>query len=371
MMNRPGNSAARVFALVLLTSLSRLLMSSTLVLLSLNVPFVEAATKETMREVKFKEFPFEITRGERLVVQGLRGHIRLVPTAAGKPSLLRARKTLPDATKSGARSHFDELSFSVRRESGVVIIEPKGPSSRQDWIDWSGAGQPDLSFEIEAPATSAEIHLHSGSITAAGWKDQLLVSLQEGKISSTDGDGIFRATILRGEIRLDKQKGAVEIESHSAKVNISNGDGNIRVHNFSGETTVNGVKGEVSVRSKAGLVNISKIEGGLDFDNGRGRFEAIGIDGAVRGLNDDGTVSIQLAGEADVSVETLDGSVTIKPPGGAGVLLKLSSEDGAIVAPDSVNIPKVSGPKSVVARLDGAPKGVIAVRSKRGTIRVR
>ncbi len=356
-MNRP----LRVSALFLAMTLMSFATGAT----------AQAATKETMRETKFKEFPFEIAKGDRLIVQGVRGNVRLIPTAAGKPSVVRARKILPDATKANAKDHFESLSFSVRREGGVVMVEPKGPSSRQDWIEWSKVGQPELSFDIEAPSTPAEIHLHSGTVTATGWKDQLLVSLQEGKILSTDGDGAFRATILRGDIKLEKHKGAVEIESHAAKVIISNSEGNVQVHNFSGESGISGVKGAVSLRSKAGAASLAKVDGGLEFDNGRGRIEGTAIDGVVRGLNDDGTVSLQLTGEADVLIETVDGPVAVRPPGGAGVLLKLSSEDGAIVAPDSVNVPKVSGPKSVVARLDGAPKGVIVVRSKRGTIRVR
>ncbi len=328
-----------------------------------------AAIKETTREVKFKEFPIEIARGERLIVQGVRGHVRLIPSTNGK-SALRARKTLPDATKPGAKSRFDDLAFTVRRESGVVIVEPKGPTTREDWIAWSGAGQPELSIEIETPSVAAEVHLHTGSVTAAGWKDQLSVSLQEGKINSSDGEGAFRASVLRGEIKIDKQKGPVEIETHAAKVLISNSEGAVRVNNFSGETSVTDVKGDVSFRAKTGGATISKVDG-LDFDNGRGRLDASKIEGAVRGLNDDGNVSLQLVGEADVSIETIDGPVGVKPADGAGVLLKLSSEDGSIYAPDSVSVPKVSGPKSVVARLSGAPKGVIVLRAKHGTIRVR
>lgn len=333
---------------------------------------IMASQASAAKEMKFKDFPFEIARGERLIVQGVRGSVRLIALAPGKTPVVRGRKVLADTAKSGGASeHFDALSFSVRREGGLVMVEPRGPSSRQDWIEWSRPGQPELNIEIESPPTPAEIHLHSGTVLANGWKDSLAVSLQDGKLTAVDGDIAVRAAILRGEIKIDKQKGVVEIESHAAKVSVSNVDGDVRVHNFAGETNVTGVKGDVSFRSKAGTTTAAKIAGGLGFDNGRGRLDATAVEGAVRGENDEGNVSIQLAGEADVSIETQDGAVAIKPPGGAGVLLKLSSEDGAIVAPDSVSVPKISGPKSVVARLDGAPKGVIVVRSKRGTIRVR
>jgi hypothetical protein len=328
-------------------------------------------TVQAAKEVRFREFPFEISRGEHLIVQGVRGSVRLIPLAPGKSPVVRARKVILDATKPGASEHFDALSFSVRREGGLVMIEPKGPTSRQEWIDWSRPGQPELNFEIEAPSTEAEVHMHSGSVLATGWKDGLAISLQEGKIAVVDGSGNLNATILRGDLKVDKQKGAVHIESHAAKVSIANNEGDVQVHNFGGETVLVSVKGDVSVRSKTGTISLAKIDGGLDFDNGRGKLEATAVDGAVRGVNDEGIVSISLVGEADLSIETQDGPVAVKPPSAAGVLLKLSSEDGVIVAPDSVKVPRNSGPKSVVARLDGTPKGVIVLRSKRGTLRVR
>lgn len=359
-------SSSRVSSRVSSKFISRVFTLSILLNLS-----VVSVTAYGAKEVKFKEYPFEIARGERLIVQGLRGNVRLIVSPPGKTPVVRARKLLADSPKSGASERFEALSFSVRREGGVVLIEPKGPSTRQEWIEWSRPGQPDLSFEIEAPATPAEIYLHSGVVTGVGWKDQLAISIQDGRVVTTDGDGALRISILRGDVKVEKQKGAVEIESHVSKVAVSNVEGDVTIHSFAGESNVSSVKGDVSLRAKAGSVGLSKINGSLSFDNGRGRIEGTAIEGAIRGTNDDGAVSLQLAGEADVSIETQEGTVGIKPPGGAGVLLKLSSEDGPIVAPDSVNVPKISGPKSVVARLDGAPKGVIVLRSKRGLIRVR
>lgn len=330
-----------------------------------------SVTAQAAKEVRFKEYPFEIARGERLIVQGLRGAVKLTVVGPGKTPVVRARKVVVDASKPGASERFDNLSFTVRREGGMVIVEPKGPSTRQEWIEWTRPSQPELSFEIEAPSTPAEVHVHSGSVTASGWKDQLAVTIQEGRVTTTDGEGAARVSILRGSVSIDKQKGPVEIESHAAKVSVSNVEGDVQVHSFAGENTVNSVKGDVTIRAKAGAVNLTKITGSLTFDNGRGKFDGTAIDGAIRGTNDDGSVSLQLTGEADVSIETQDGSVGVKPPSGAGVLLKLSSDEGPIVAPDSVNVPRVAGPKSVVSRLDGAPKGVIVLKAKRGTIRVR
>lgn len=353
-------NAFRVFALPMAFTVSNFLILS----------LINVAPANAAKDVKFKDYAFEMSRGEKLIVQGVRGSVRLIPLAPGRTPVVRARKILTDAKGSGAE-HFDALSFSVRRENGTVIVEPRGPSTRQEFLDWSRPGQPELAIEIEAPSTPAEVHFHTGAVTANGWKDQLAVSLQEGRVTTTDGEGALRTALLRGDVKVDKQKGAVEVESHAAKVSISNVTGDVRVHNFAGDSTVSSVKGDVSVRAKTGAVSLTKVDGGLEFDNGRGRLEGTAVEGAVRGVNDEGTVSLQLAGEADVSIESQDGAVAVKPPSGTGALLKLSSEEGQIVAPDSVQSPRNAGAKSLVARMDGAAKGVIVVRSKRGTIRVR
>lgn len=323
------------------------------------------------KEVKFKEYPFEISKGDRLVVTGIRGSVKLIHLAPGKSPVVRAKKVLPNGAQTAGSQLFESLSFQVRKEGTIVTVEAKGPSTRQEFIDAAGPNQPELSFEIEAPSTAAEVHFHSGQIVAVGWKDGLSVSLIEGKISSTDGEGVLRAILTRGEIKVDKQKGNVEVENHGGKVMLSNVDGDVRLYSFSGDATLTAISGKVRFRAKAGNLNLNKLTGDFSFENGRGGISGTAIDGSVRGTTEDGAVNLQLSGDPDLSVETEDGSVTVKAPGGSGALLKLSSEDGPILAPESVRVPKVSGPKSVVARMDGAPKGQIIVRSKRGVIRIR
>jgi hypothetical protein len=329
------------------------------------------AAPSAAKEVKFKDYPIEISKGDRLVISGIRGSVKLIQIAPGKSPVVRAKKVLPAGAKSSGSQLFENLSFQVRKEGTIVTVEAKGPASRQEFIDAAASGQPELSFEIEAPSTPAEVHFHSGQVTAVGWKDGLSISLIDGKINSTDGEGILRTILTRGEIKIDKQKGNVEIENHGGKVALSNIAGDVRLYSFSGDASLTAVSGKVRFRAKAGSLNLNKLTGDFTFENGRGGISGTAIDGAVRGSTEDGAVNLQLAGDADLSVETEDGSVTVKAPGGSGALLKLSSEDGPILAPESVRVPKVSGPKSVVARLDGAPKGQIIVRSKRGVIRIR
>lgn len=329
---------------------------------------------EAAREVKFKDYPLEITKGDRLVVSGVRGQVRLIPLgeAGGKTGspVVRARKVTND--KLGETTAlFESISFQTRREGSTVFVEIKGPDSRQGYIALAKPGAPELSFDIESPSTPAEIHMHSGNVIANGWKNSLAVTMSDGKVLLSDGDGGVRVLLTRGELQLNKHKGDAELEIHGGKSNLSQVQGDVRLFAFAAESSVQQLTGKLRYRGKAGSLNLNKIDGDFQFENGRGGIAAMALNGAVRGSTEDGAINLQLAGETDVSVETDDGSVTVKPPGGTGALLRLSSEDGIIQAPESIRVPRVTGPKSVVARLDGTPKGQIIVRSKRGVIRIR
>ncbi len=329
---------------------------------------------EAAREVKFKDYPLEITKGDRLVVSGVRGQVRLIPLgeAGGKTGspVVRARKVTND--KLGETTAlFESISFQTRREGSTVFVEIKGPDSRQGYIALAKPGAPELSFDIESPSTPAEIHMHSGNVIANGWKNSLAVTMSDGKVLLSDGDGGVRVLLTRGELQLNKHKGDAELEIHGGKSSLSQVQGDVRLFAFAAESSVQQLTGKLRYRGKAGSLNLNKIDGDFQFENGRGGIAATALNGAVRGSTEDGAINLQLAGETDVSVETDDGSVTVKPPGGTGALLRLSSEDGIIQAPESIRVPRVTGPKSVVARLDGTPKGQIIVRSKRGVIRIR
>lgn len=335
------------------------------------------------REVRFKEFPLELsatdaTKPSRLYVIGMRGSVRLVSAAPGKAPVVRARKVQPDGARDQSAEVFDSFSYAVRKDGSVLVIEPKVGSTQSDWLAGVAPGQPELHLEIEAPSVPTEIHLHTGSIQTVGWKAPITASLQDGSVKMSDGEGLLALSVFKGEIRVEKWKGRVQVESHAAKVFTQTIDGDVLVNNFSGESTLTAIKGHSTLKAKTGSSTVTKLEGGLEFLNGRGGLAATQIQGVVRGQTDDGAVSLALGtegkeaqGESDVVVESQDGSVSIKPPVGSGALLRLSTDEGTLLAPESIAIPRGSGPKSVSARLAGTTRGTIVVRSKRGVIRIR
>jgi hypothetical protein len=372
-MNQTGVSGALGFG----TSRVSALLLATAALLHLATPAFAA------REVKFKEFPIELsatdtTKPSRLYVMGMRGSVRLISAVSGKAPVVRARKVQPDGARNESADTFESFSYAVRKEGSVLVIEPKVGSTQSDWLTGIEPGQPELHLEIEAPSVPTEIHLHTGSVQSIGWKAPITASVQDGSIKMSEGEGLLALSVFKGEVRVEKWKGRVQVESHAAKVITQTIDGDVLVNNFSGESALTAIKGHSTLKAKTGGSVVTKLEGGLEFLNGRGGLAATQVQGVVRGQTDDGAVSLALGtegkeaqGESDVVVESQDGSVSIKPPVGSGALLRLSTDEGTLLAPESIAIPRGSGPKSVSARLAGTTRGTIVVRSKRGVIRIR
>jgi hypothetical protein len=336
--------------------------------------FFTGICAEAAREVKFKEFPLEISKNDRLVISGVRGQVRLIPIGESNlktaSPMVRARKVSTDRIGETSTA-FDSLSFQTRRDGTTVFVEMKGPDSRQAYLALTKLGAPELSFDIEGPSIPAEIHFHSGMVTAVGWKSSIAVTLTEGKVNLSDGEGTVRVLLTRGDLQLSRQKGDAELEIHGGKAQISNLEGDLRLHSFVVESNVQQLMGKLKYRGKAGNLNINKASGEFLFENGRGSIVANGLEGTVRGSTEDGAVNLQLSGDIDVLVETEDGSVGIKPAAGVGALLRLSSDEGVIQVPEKIRVSGGTGVKTVLGRLDGAPKGQITVRSKRGAIRIR
>ncbi|MES2962905.1 MAG: hypothetical protein V4760_03375, partial [Bdellovibrionota bacterium] len=96
-----------------------------------------------------------------------------------------------------------------------------------------------------------------------------------------------------------------------------------------------------------------------------------GFSGPFRGENMSGAVQADLLGDAEVSVESDRGSVSIKAPPGSGASVRLQTSDGQLQHPSSVK-PAGGSVKAAVGSLGGSgSKGTINVRSKSGSIRLR
>ena len=343
------------------------------------------AVTEEAKEVKYKEFPFEVREGDRLSVVGANGSVRLIsanrplvkvvePSAAitgANNGILRVRKSLAAQAPTRAQEGFDQWTFTVRREENMLRIEAKGPDSKSDWDAQLKAGYPELHFEIEMPVVPTEVAIREGRVEAQNWKGALGIYVVEGAVRLAKNEGPLRVQVQRGEIRIDGHKGRVEIDGFNPKTQLTNLEGDLRLDNFAGESAVQDVKGQLRLKAFSGQTTVSKLDGGCDFELGRGSLSLQGLDGSLRGQLDNGSVSAKITGEPEVNIESQEGSVSLNVPNGSGAMIRLQTEEGALNAPSQLGTSKTSTQRFVSGRLGGTGKGSVFVKTKTGNVKLQ
>jgi hypothetical protein len=146
----------------------------------------------------------------------------------------------------------------------------------------------------------------------------------------------------------------------------------LELTNFAGESSLSNVHGNIESLSQAGSLAVAESGGSMEFTSGRGGVSMVGFEGPIHGQTDHGAVSVSVAGEAEVHVDSNQGPVTVKLPADSGALVRLQTEEGQVAAPESISKGTTGRPKLISGRLAGTgPKGTVALKSKDGILRVR
>lgn len=335
-----------------------------------------ASAKPT--EVSFKDTPLDLNGVNRIVVNGFKGSLRLLSSAgAGAPrwGVLKAHKTLAEKAPVGMNEKFEALSLNIRRDGEALIIETVGPQVKTGIESYWASGAPEMALELELPANAGiaiEASFHDSLIQAQGYRAPIAVHIVDGAVRLSGTEGNLKVSIQKGDVKVENHRGRMSVDTYGAKVSAQNVDGDIELMNFNGDTNLAQVKGELDLKSVSGVIAVHKSSGSLDFSLTRASLTVADFEGAVRGSADDGSVSLQVIGETDVGIQSHQGAVTVKLPPASGATLKLRSDEGAIVAPESISITKNGEERSAQGRLNGSgPKGSVVISSKSGAIRVR
>lgn len=356
-MNRLPRSIKKIHGLAL---------GATLSILALGVSSAGA------KELRYKDYPFEIRPGDRITIQNFHGAVRLVGSGqTPKTAILKARKTISDKATPQDQAKFDALSFVVRRDGNLLNIELKGPLDRKQWSEWMKGTSPELSIDLEAPSVPVEVALHAGQVSIQNWREAVAVSMTTGQIKTSGGEGALKSMLQHGDIKIENQRGPIEVDTYNARVSIMNSEGQVDLTNFAGETHLNGLKSRIEVLAQGGAVNVAKSQGSMDFTNGRGLVSLTSFEGPVKGTSELGAVSLSVEGEAEVHIETNQAAVTVKAPEDSGAQIRLKTDEGTLGIPDSARAGAALG-KTFTGKLNGeGPKGGITVKSKSGPIRIK
>lgn len=333
--------------------------------------FVSATS--SAKELRYKELPLDLRAGDRLVVQGLRAQVRLAPAAPGKGAVLKARKFVGDKSTAETLARFEALSFNIRRDGSTVRIDTTGPDSKSTLAEWLKGPSPELVLEFEMPPVPVDVSVRDGSVTAQGWTQPLAVSLVDGQLKATQTEGALKLQMQRGEARIQGHRGPLEIDSYGAKVFLSKVEGDVKLTNFGGDSSLAELKGNIDVRTQSGGTTVNQSSGSLDFALGRGPLNVTAFEGPLRGETETAAVSAAIEGEAEVSIQSNQGSVSVKLPAGSGAAVRLQSDEGSVSTPDAIKPSTTSaGLKVASGRLAGSgPRGSVNVKSKTGAVRLR
>ncbi len=372
------------------------------------------------REVKYKDYLFEVRPGDRLIVAGAKGSVRLIsrtpiervaeknaikstskasakssqkldnaaaqrafatrPLAGegatladpGANAVLRVRKVMSDKLGAKGNEIFDQWAYTVHRDENVVRIESKGPESRTDWSNQIKDGiMPEIHFELETPAVPVEIALRDGSIQAKGWRHNLTVQLLNGQVRLAQNLGILRVQVQRGEVYIEDHDGRIDVDGFNPQVKLSSIEGDLSLTNFAGDSAIQGLKGNLSLKAFRGQTLVSRMDGGVDFELGRATLNLQDLEGSLRGQLENGSVVAKLVSESDINIESQTGSVVLHLGVKPAVSVRLQTEDGNLNAPDELATSKTSTQKLVSGRLNGGGKGTVFVKTKTGNVTLR
>lgn len=330
---------------------------------------VSATVSAAPRETKYKDITLDAKPGDKLVISCPRAGVKLVATNS-PTTILRVKKSLANPSGEGA-SRFEGMSFSVKKESGLIRVECTGADSKEELVQAVKPGAGDFHFDVEGASLPVEVGVRGGNVNLQGWKQSVAAMIVEGRVLASSSESALRVQLQRGDVKVDGHRGPLVIDSQVAKISAANVEGDVTVVNFAGESQLNQIRGNVDARLDSGTFTIAKSSGSLDFIVGKGSLSANGFAGPFRGETMSGSVSAELLGETEVSVEADRGSVSIKVPPGSGASVRLQTADGSLQHPASIK-PAGGSVKAAVGSLGGSgPKGTINVRSKSGAIRLR
>lgn len=232
-----------------------------------------AAVSET------EEHSFNLSEGGRVSVSNINGDIS-VQSSSGDVVKVIARK------KAGTKEYLDELKIVIEASDDYVRIETRHPDSNHSWFGSGDDKSGSVSYEITVPegAQLDSIETVNGDINISGAKASV-------NVSSVNGD--LDLTGLEGDARLETVNGSV-----TAQFDTLGAGQRVRAEAVNGRIRLK-IPASASARIHAETLN-----GGIDADD-----FGLEVDKGYVGRELDGEIG---GGEADVNIDTVNGSIDIK-----------------------------------------------------------
>jgi len=243
------------------------------------------------------------------------------------------------------RVRTDEAHVRVRtRESGPIEVEVKHEARTWGWVH--GRREPVVSIRREGAAVVVEATLPGDLVVMGGYVldfDITVTMPRRGALSVRTDDGRIECEPLAGVVRLESGDGDVLVTGLAGRVDLRAGDGRI---------VATGLDGDVQARTADGRIDLMGRFERLDAHTGDGRAAVTATAGS------------RLAGPW--SVESGDGSVTLRVPRDLAAMLDARTRDGRIVVELPIAVPPRSR-QTLTGQLNGGTQP-LRVRTGDGDI---
>lgn len=308
-----------------------------------------------------------IRPGDRIEIKGFRGQVEYLANDNTQDLTVEVKEVVDDQW-----SYKDEWQFSMRKEGSTVLINVDGPISKQIWHEVLLSGQiPQHIIKIVGPSAPLMIHWNDGRIVVGQLNAELQITSIKGDVVISKGEGLAKIFNQSGSVSVRDRKGQVDISSYMAKTEVSNIEGQVTIENFTGESRVQNVSGNLNLVSYNGTSKVAEVKGKLEFKNGNSPIHIDKFEGELRGRSEQGPVYAEIRGEADVRMESAEGSIHLRMPA-SGAWVNVGTHEGSLLVPAFLKLTRSASQQIRSGRLrSGSNGGNVFVRTDTGDIRVK
>lgn len=315
-----------------------------------------------------------LQKGDRLVIKGFFGRVRLSSTKSSSPFQgpsqlqLRVRWKKPP---SFIPLLFSKWRLHTSRQDSVISIEVQ-PSSLKNFLKAEGlkdAGFVDL--EIQGPSLPTEIYMKRAQIQVSNWSKDLRLLWMRGHVRLLNTQGSLKVFGQEGDLTVKHHKGPLELEGYQVNFHLEKIKGALNLENFSGKASLSQITGPMNIVSFKGSIQVSYSQGSLGFEHYHSPLKVESLKGVLKGTSLKGNVTATLHGHTSVSVKTKEGNVFIRAVN-SGARVRLTTRRGAMMTPAYFKRVKLGGGRRRKwGSLRRSHPGKIVVQTESGHIRVR
>jgi hypothetical protein len=216
------------------------------------------------------------------------------------------------------------LVVNARQDGNRIVIEVPEPRDRRDGIHIGSFQSPSVSLIVTAPRkVTVDARTGDGSISADDLVGTIGLSSGDGSIQARrvdgnlrirTGDGSIDVTDAAGRVQADSGDGSIQLAGRFEALDVTTGDGAVRLDVFDGSV----LKADWSVNTGDGSITVRlprDLDADLDAHTGDGGVHADGIPGNVEKTGDDddrGSLRAQIGkGGRRLRLRSGDGSINI------------------------------------------------------------